>query len=508
MKKVFNLASLFLAGCVFVPRLFSAETDGEFKSIFNGKDLSGWDGNPKFWSVKDGAITGQTTKENPTSHNTFLIWRDGKVDDFELHAKIRLVGGNSGIQYRSKELPDWVIGGYQADFDADNTYSGILYEERGRGIVAQRGQKVIIRDNGKPEVVGSVGDNAKIKAGIKKEEWNDYEIIARGNHLIQKINGMTTVDVVDEDPKGRAMSGLLALQMHAGAPMLVQFKDIELKRLKLTANRKKVVLVAGHPSHPPGQHEFNAGVQLLDKCLQNQKGIASTFYLNGWPKDPTAFDNADAILFYMDGGADHPAIQANHIEILDALAKKGVGLGFAHYAVEVPAGKSGEAFQRWIGGYYENQYSVNPMWSPEFKSFPESPITRGLKPFSEKDEWYFNMRWAEHPEGKLTQILVDTPSDSVRNGPYVSPRGPYKHIQEASGHPETMMWTFERNDGGRGFGFTGGHTHKNWADDSLRKVVLNAIVWMAKGEVPTNGVDSALTAEDLQQNLDPKGKKA
>src|SRR3954471_13754221 len=169
MKKVFNLASLFLAGCVFVPRLFSAETDGEFKSIFNGKDLSGWDGNPKFWSVKDGAITGQTTKENPTSHNTFLIWRDGKVDDFELHAKIRLVGGNSGIQYRSKELPDWVIGGYQADFDADNTYSGILYEERGRGIVAQRGQKLIIRDNGKPEVVGSVGDNAKIKAGIKKE---------------------------------------------------------------------------------------------------------------------------------------------------------------------------------------------------------------------------------------------------------------------------------------------------------------------------------------------------
>lgn len=508
MKKFLKLAAVVLSTCILAPRLFSAEDGGDFKSIFNGKDLSGWDGNPKFWSVKDGVITGQTTKENPTSHNTFLIWRAGKVDDFELHAKFRLVGGNSGIQYRSKESPDWVIGGYQADFDADNTYSGILYEERGRGILAQRGQKVVIHDDGKKEVTGSTGDPKEIAAAIKKEEWNDYVVIARGNHLIHKINGKTTVEVVDEDTKNRAMSGLLALQMHAGPPMLVQFKDIELKRLKLSQNRKKVVLVAGVPSHPSGMHEFNAGVQLLDKCLQNQKGIVSSFYLNGWPNDPSAFDNADAVLFYMDGGANHPAIQGNHIEILDALAKKGVGLGFAHYAVEVPAGKSGEAFQRWIGAYYEDHFSVNPMWSPNFQAFPESPVTRGVRSFSVLDEWYFNMRRAEHPEGRLTEILVDKPSDQVRNGPYVYPKGPYKHIQEASGRPETMMWTFERADGGRGFGFTGGHRHENWGNDNFRKVVLNALVWMAKGEVPSGGIESTLSAEDLQRNLDPKGKKA
>jgi type 1 glutamine amidotransferase len=507
MTKILRFAMLLLALAVGAPRLHSADADEGFKPIFNGKDLSGWDGNPKFWSVKDGVITGQTTKENPTDHNTFLIWRAGKVDDFELHAKIRLVGGNSGIQYRSKEMPDWVIAGYQADFDADNTYSGILYEERGRGILANRGEKVIIRDDGKPDVVGSVGDAKKIRDAIKKEEWNDYVVIAHGNHLTHKINGVTTVDVVDEDVEHRAASGLLALQMHAGEPMLVQFKDLELKRLKLTENRRKIVLVAGHPSHGPGEHEFNAGVQLLDKCLQQQKGIVSTFYLNGWPKDPTAFDNADAILFYMDGGAGHPVIQADHIQIIDALAAKGVGIGFAHYAVEVPAGKGGEALQRWIGGYYEDHYSVNPMWSPNFQTFPDSPVTRGVKPFSERDEWYFNMRWAEHPEGKITQILVDTPSDKVRNGPYVYPQGPYKHIQEASGRPEAMMWIFERNNGGRGFGFTGGHTHAHWGDENLRKVVLNALVWIAKGDIPADGIESSITDEDLRQNLDPKGKK-
>jgi hypothetical protein len=506
MKRILKLLpSLALA--VLLPKLWAADTDGEFKSIFNGKDLTGWDGNPKYWSVKDGAITGEVKDPKELKHNTFLFWRDGKVDDFELHAKFKIVGGNSGIQYRSKELPDWVMSGYQADFEAGETYSGILYEERARGILAQRGQKTVVHDNHKPEVVGSVGDSKQIQAAIKKEDWNDYTVIARGYHFIHKINGITTVDVTDEDTKDRVASGLLGLQLHAGFIMQVQFKDIELKRLKLAENRKKVVLVAGRPSHPPGQHEFNAGVQLLDKCLQGEKSVLSTYYLNGWPKDPTAFDNADAILFYMDGGANHPVIQENHIEIIDALAKKGVGLGFAHYAVEVPAGRGGEAFQRWIGGYYEDHYSVNPMWSPDYKNFPEHPVTRGVKQFSDRDEWYFNMRWDEKAKG-VTHILVDKPSDAVRNGPYVYPQGPYPHIQEAKGREETMMWTFERLDGGRGFGFTGGHTHLNWGNDNQRKAVLNALVWIAKGEVPEDGVQSIVSEEDLKRNLDPKAKKA
>ncbi len=505
MKRLIKLLPA-LALCALASRLLAAETE-EFKSIFNGKDLTGWDGNPKYWRVEDGAITGQTTKDSQTPHNTFLIWRDGKVDDFELHLKFKIIGGNSGIQYRSKEFPDWVIGGYQADFEAGETYSGILYEERFRGILAQRGQKTVVHDNGKPEVVGSVGDSKAIQAAIKKEDWNDYAVIARGNHLVHQINGLTTVDVTDEDKEHRAASGLLALQLHAGYVMKVQFKEIKLKRLKLADNRKKVVLVAGKPSHGPGDHEFNAGVQLLDKCFQTDKDVVSTFYLNGWPQDPSAFDNADAILFYMDGGAGHPAIQENHIEILDALAKRGVGLGFAHYGVEVPAGPGGQAFQRWIGGYYEHKFSVNPMWTPDYQSFPTHPVTRGVKPFSVLDEWYFNMRWDEKAQG-ITQILVDKPSDKVRNGPYVYPAGPYEHIQAAKGRAETMMWTFERPDGGRGFGFTGGHRHANWGNDNFRKVVLNALVWIAKGEVPANGIESTVSQEDLQRNLDPKGKKA
>jgi hypothetical protein len=506
MKKQLHLLLLVFSVFGAVASLQAAE-DGEFKSLFNGKDLTGWEGDAKFWSVKDGAITGQTTRENPTPHNTFLIWRDGKVDDFELHVKFKIIGGNSGIQYRSKELPDFVVGGYQADFEAGKTYSGILYEERGRGILAQRGQKTVIHEGGKVEVTGSVGDSAKIQAAIKPEQWNDYVVIVKGNHMIHKINGMTTVDVTDNDEKNRAMSGLLAFQVHAGEPMQVQFKDVHLKRLKLAGERKKVVLVAGKQSHGPGEHEFNAGVQLLDKCLQGKENVLSTFYLSGWPHDPTAFDNADAVLFYMDGGAGHPVIQGNHIEIIDGLAKKGVGLGFAHFAVEVPAGKSGEALQRWIGGYYEHQYSVNPMWKPDYVSFPTHPVTRGVKPFSVVDEWYFNMRWDADQKG-ITPILVDKPSDKVRNGPYVYPPGPYKHIQEASGRPETMMWTVERADGGRGFGFTGGHTHANWGNDNQRKVVLNALVWIAKGDVPENGVESSLQAGDLEKNLDPKGRKS
>ena len=501
MKTFKVLLALSCAGALSLSTR-AAEEEG-FKSIFNGKDLSGWEGKPQFWSVKDGAITGQTTPQNPTRGNTFLIWRDGKVDDFELRLKFRIVGGNSGIQYRSKEMDDFVVGGYQADFEAGKTYSGILYEEKGRGILAQRGEKVVIQPDGKKEVAGSVGNSAEIQAAIKPEDWNDYTIIARGNHLVHKINGLTTVDVVDNEAEKRAMSGILAFQVHAGPPMMVQFKDVQLKRLKLADNRKKIVLVAGRQSHGPGDHEFNAGVQLLDQCLQNAGNVLSTFYLSGWPKDPTAFDNADAVLFYMDGGGGHPVIQGDRISYIDSLAAKGVGLGFAHYAVEVPAGKAGEAMQRWIGGYYEHQFSVNPMWKPEFNSFPEHPIARGVKPFSVTDEWYFNMRWQKEREG-LTHLLVDKPSDDVRDGPYVHPQGPYDHIQEASGRAETMMWALERPDGGRGFGFTGGHKHKNWGEDNYRKIFLNALLWIARAEIPENGVESHVSPEDLEKNLDPK----
>jgi len=211
-----------------------------FHSIFNGKDLAGWEGNPRLWSVKDGAITGQTTAENPAPGNTFLIWTNGTVGDFELRCSFRLVPGdshgfaNSGIQYRSKVLDpaNWVVGGYQADMEAGPNYTGILYEERFRGIMALRGEKVLWDKDCKKEVVGSVGTAAEIEGSLKKGDWNDYVIIARGNHLQQFVNGKPTVDVTDDCEAKRALTGILALQLHAGAPMMAQFKDLRLKRLE------------------------------------------------------------------------------------------------------------------------------------------------------------------------------------------------------------------------------------------------------------------------------------
>jgi hypothetical protein len=230
------LSPLFLAA--FASLGFAGD-----QPLFNGKDLTGWKGQPGFWSVKDGAITGETTKENKVKENTFLIWEGGEVKDFELHFKFKIVdengkaekAANSGVQYRSKVVkPEYsVVAGYQADFEAGKTYSGILYEEKGRGILAQRGQKVVIKEGESPskpkiEVTGEVGKSAEIQAAIKPAEWNEYVIKAKGGHLQHFINGKQTVDVTDETAAG-AKSGVLALQLHAGPPMTVQFKDIVLK---------------------------------------------------------------------------------------------------------------------------------------------------------------------------------------------------------------------------------------------------------------------------------------
>lgn len=237
-----------LLSCAAIAILGSAAfaaSEAGFKSLFNGHDLTGWEGRPEHWSVEDGAITGKTTKEHPAKGNNFLIWRpngtNGIVENFELRLSYKIVPnndkgfGNSGIQYRSKDFGNFVVGGYQADFEAGKTYSGILYEERMDGILAQRGQKTVVKTvNGKTkiEVVGSLGDSKAIQAKIKDQDWNDYVIIARGNHLQHFINGVQTVDVTDEREGGKAAkSGILALQLHAGDPMTVQFKNVRIRNL-------------------------------------------------------------------------------------------------------------------------------------------------------------------------------------------------------------------------------------------------------------------------------------
>jgi type 1 glutamine amidotransferase len=272
------------------------------------------------------------------------------------------------------------------------------------------------------------------------------------------------------------------------------------------AETAKIVLIAGKPSHSAGDHEFNAGCKLLVECLKKVPGVEPVFVGGGWPKDETVFDGARSIVFFMDGGGGHPIIQGDHLSTIQRLMAKGVGLVCLHYAVEVPKDKGGKEFLDWIGGYYETGYSTNPHWVAAIKSLPVHPITNGVKPFAVRDEWYYHMRFRPEMKG-VTPILVAKPDDETRQGKSASPRGPYKHIVAESGTDEVLAWAVERPDGGRGFGFTGAHAHKNWGNDDFRKLVLNAIVWSAKLEVPPSGVESEVSTEDLQKNLDPKGKR-
>jgi type 1 glutamine amidotransferase len=223
----------FAAGDLSVDTTPSAKIGVEpgFTSLFNGRDLTGWRGNPKIWSVKDGVITGQTTPENRVSENTFLIWTGDDVKDFELRLKYRLENGNSGIYFRSRQRtamhPEPLVG-CQADFSADGRWTGVIMEYTLRGILAERGQKVVIGKDGKINVVGSVGDPAELLKRVRPRQWNDYTFSARGGRIVLKINDVVMCDLEDNDPR-RIPSGKLALQVHQGPDMLVQFKDIRLR---------------------------------------------------------------------------------------------------------------------------------------------------------------------------------------------------------------------------------------------------------------------------------------
>ena len=473
-----------------------------FKPIFDGRNLDGWKAaEMKYWSVKDGAITGRSTEQNPVTENQFLVWQLGEVDDFELMLKYRISGtpaANSGIQIRSRVEEAGHAVGYQADIDLAGRYAGALYDERGRGMLAERGQKTVIGSDGKM-TNSPLGDADALMNSIKKDDWNDYHIIARGNQIILKVNGQVTAEVIDNDKTQRDMSGVLALQLHAGPPMTIQFKDIQMKRTKLQ-DRKKIVLVAGPPSHGYGSHEHNAGCLLLAKCLnENMPNVYATVYRSGWPKDPTALDNADEVAVYCDGGDGH--IVMKHLEEMDALAKKGVGVAMLHYAVEVPKGKPGDYMLDWTGGYFETFWSVNPTWEAEFTDFPKHPITRGVKPFSIRDEWYYHMRFRPDMEN-VTPVLTAIPPDSTRDRPDDA-HGGNPTVRAGKGMPEHLGWACERADGGRAFGFTGGHDQINWAHDDFRKIVLNGLVWAAGLDVPPDGVPSQTpTTEQLRANMD------
>ncbi|MGD0897938.1 MAG: family 16 glycoside hydrolase [Thermoguttaceae bacterium] len=472
-----------------------------------------------------------------------LIWRGGKPGDFEIRAEFRMPNpgfANSGIQIRSWEGAEkWRVSGYQPDMDSANQYTGICYGEGFRGILAGRGEKVTIGPDHK-KTVEKFADGKELAQFIKKQDWNEYRITARGNHIAQEINGHLMCELTDNDTVARK-DGIIALQIHAGPPMRVEFKNIRLKefaggeaakpgRAKVTVNggafysrgelvpggtlvtvtttvsvpdapagTKKIVFIAGKPSHGYAQHEHYAGCLLLAGCLRDNVAGVETVVLKGWPKEPEALQGAAAIVIYADGGGGHPVMA--HLDEVEKLLHEGVGLACLHYAVEVPKGKPGDLLKSGIGGYFETFWSVNPHWDASFKEFPKHPAANGLKPFEANDEWYYHMRFVDDMKG-VTPILTAVPPDSTRREGNDA-HGANPHVLARKGMPEHVAWTCQRPDGGRGFGFTGGHWHWTWACDSFRKAVLNGIAWTAKIDIPPDGIPSKTpTLEGLEANQD------
>jgi hypothetical protein len=214
----------------FVTTLAEAATEAGFVSLFNGQDLTGWDGDADLWSVEDGAITGQFGEDQTLPFNKFLIWRGGAPRNFELRMSFWQDGNNSGIQYRSRELAEvgpFSLGGYQCDVHPNPPYNAQLYEERGRGIVALRGQRVLLADDGAKWLIGTTGPVEE----VPNDEWHEFTVVARGNHLIHKLDDQVAVEVFDHDPDKRSLEGILGIQLHGGPPMKVQVKDVWLRVL-------------------------------------------------------------------------------------------------------------------------------------------------------------------------------------------------------------------------------------------------------------------------------------
>lgn len=258
----------------------------------------------------------------------------------------------------------------------------------------------------------------------------------------------------------------------------------------------QVMFLYGGPSHASGLHEFRAGALLLANQLNNQDSIAVEAHTHaGWPKDESILDEMDAVVIYADG----TKVIRHGFEKMDALVKRGIGVMMMHYAVHPPIPQGEKYFLPWIGGYFENGHSVNPIWAATIQPLDKHQVSRGVEPFTALGEFYFNLKYAED----MIPLGVATPTaDNLYSINNLWNQSGY----EAVGTPQALLWGYERTGVGRGAGYTGGHFHKNWAIDDLRKIVLNTIVWVAGGEVPKDGVPiTEVTEEELNQNLDKKG---
>ncbi|MHC4995298.1 MAG: ThuA domain-containing protein [Planctomycetota bacterium] len=276
----------------------------------------------------------------------------------------------------------------------------------------------------------------------------------------------------------------------------------------LATDPTKVVFISGKPSHGPKMHEHRAGNIILAKRLEKAGMNIDAVVLENadWPANDAVLDDAATIVIFCTGHRAHP-INA-HLESFDKRMEAGVGVVMIHWTTEAEKGAAGDYFLKWMGGFCDLDWSVNPHWTPEFKTLPKHPITRGVKPFTLHDEWYYHMRFREDTQG-LTPILSAVPGPDTLKRPDGARSGnPHVRASVAKGEAQTVAWAYQREDGGRGFGFTGGHFHANFQDDNFRTILLNAIAWTAGLEVPKNGVPSATpTDEEMAANMDPKPQR-
>lgn len=302
---------------------------------------------------------------------------------------------------------------------------------------------------------------------------------------------------------------ILLMAFWGGLVCAVQTTDIpnRIKNRQAKHTDKKIVFIPGNDSHEVGSHEYLGGCRLLAKLLnENVPGVKAIVTEQGWPKDTKVLDDADAIVLYCDGGINHMIIP--NLEQMDRLMKKGVGILGLHYGLEITKGESGNFFLEWLGGYFETFYSVNPFWTPRFEKLPRHPMTNGVNPFEATDEWYYHIRFRKDMKN-ITPILsanppastLDRPDGMRSNNEFVR-----KDIFENK-NPQIIAWAYKRPNGGRSVGITGGHTHNNWLIDDYRKLILNAIVWIAKIKVPKNGIETLTPTQSEMDSLLKKPRK-
>lgn len=269
--------------------------------------------------------------------------------------------------------------------------------------------------------------------------------------------------------------------------------------------KAKIVFLSGTPSHGKMAHEHRAGNMILAEALKTSGLDVDPVVVPryGYPEDPAVLKDAATVVIFCTGHAGH--MLKPHLDAFDKLMSEGTGVVMIHWATEAEKGKPGDLFLKWMGGFCDLDWSVNPHWKPQFKDFPEHPICNGVQPFSVDDEWYYHMRFQRDDPG-LTPILSDLPpAETLRRPDGPRSGNPTVRAAVAAGKPQTVAWAYQREDGGRGFGFTGAHNHESWRNEGFRTIVLNAILWTAQVDVPEKGCPSEAVSEiQIKKNLDPK----